>query len=72
MYIYTHSPPTGGGDVPGLSHGNVNRNLSLVNSLHDEAFDALVKFEGWSKQAMHDAYKEWTGTELDDEEGTVK
>jgi hypothetical protein len=71
VYIYTHSPPTGGGDVPGLSQGNVNRNLSLVNSLHDQAFDALVLFEGWSIQDMHKAYFEWTGTKLDESEGTT-
>jgi hypothetical protein len=59
----------GGGDVPGLSGGNLNRNYSFVNSMFDDAWNALVALEGLTLKDMQAKFKELTGQEMDDEEG---
>jgi hypothetical protein len=61
----------GSTEVPGLSGGNVNRNLSLVNALHDEVFARLVAMEGLTLEQMMTEYHRLTGLTMDENEGTL-
>ena len=59
----------GSSKVPGLSGGNVNRNLSLVNSLRPEAFQRLLDLDGWTPELLHAEYLHLTGEAISEEEG---
>ena len=50
----------------------MNRNVSLSNSLHEEAFDLLVSMEGLTMEDLQEQYLAFTGEVLDDDEGTSK
>ena len=45
--------------------------MSLVNSLHPEAFARLVGMEGLAMEDLAEQYLELTGEVLDEDEGTL-
>ena len=62
---------TGSTVIQGLSGGNVNRNLSMVNALHASAFDLLVSMEGRTQEDLKAQYHQLTGGNMADNEGTL-
>ena len=69
LYSASH---TGKTKVPGLSAGNVNRNLSIVKSLHDSAFQRLVELEGWSLDRLCGEFTRLSGCDISKEEAYTR
>ena len=62
----------GKSEVPGLSGGNLNRNLCLANSLWNKAFALLVSLEGKDLDGLLAEYKRLTGATMEEDEGNLQ